>query len=298
MGMVKSLNQDPSFYGLSLSLGAGEVQLIEHTNVYATFANNGKYVPANPILKIKDSQGNVLYDVERDKPWERASQGIKAEYAYQITSILTDNQSRAEVFGENNLFGNTQEQLGRPTAAKSGTTDNWRDIWTMGYTSDLAVGVWVGNTSADGSSPSELSELDGIQGAGPIWQRMMIEMHTNPKWAGYLVGPNGRALPEQFPRPAGIYEGTVCSATGGKPVAGFETTEEVLVRGEGPSLRCDQMSAYTAAELADALQDIRTSGKFTGAGLDRVELFADAVSGSGSSSSSYNDSPPIVARDD
>ena len=297
MGMKNSFSQDASYYGLALSLGGGEVQLIEHTNVYATFANNGKYVPANPILKIEDSQGNVLYDVERDKPWEQATQAITAPHAYQITSILTDNEARADIFTTNNLFGNTQQQLGRPTAAKSGTTDSWRDIWTMGYTSDLAVGVWVGNTSADGSSPAALPELDGIQGAGPIWQRMMLEMHENPKWSGYLDGPNGRPLSESFPRPDGIYEGQVCSATGGKPVAGFDTTEEVLVRGEGPSLRCDQLSAYTAEELDDALQDIREGANYTGSGIDRVQTYADAVRGF-SSNSNFNDSPPIVSRDD
>jgi len=167
----------------------------------------------------------------------------------------------------------------------------------MGYTSDLTVGVWVGNTSADGSSPLALPELDGIQGAGPIWQRMMLEMHENPKWADYLDGPDGRALSEQFPRPAEIYTGDVCSATGGKPGAGFDTTEEVLVRGEGPALRCDQLSAYTAEELDDALQDISEGANYTGSGVDRVQTYADAVRGF-SSSSDFNDSPPIVSRDD
>jgi membrane peptidoglycan carboxypeptidase len=295
MGMKKSLDR-PQDYGLSLALGAGEVQLLEHTNVYATFANNGTYVPANPILKMVDSQGNVLYDVERDKPWEQAAQAIKAEYAYQITSILTDNEARADIFTTNNLFGNTAEELGRPTAAKSGTTDNWRDIWTMGYTSDLAIGVWVGNTSADGSSPPQLPELDGIEGAGPIWRRMMVEMHQNSDWSKYLLGPNGRPLPEAFPRPPGIYIGEVCTATGGKPVGGFDTTDEVLVRGEGPALRCDQMSAWDAEELEDALQDIRSSGRYTGSGVDRVRRYADAVEGFGGGGD-FNNSPPIVPAD-
>jgi membrane peptidoglycan carboxypeptidase len=297
MGYETSFNQDASYYGLSLSLGAGEVRLIEHTNVYATFANNGKYVAANPILKIEDSQGNVLYDVERDKPWEDAPMALKAEYAYQINSIMTDNEARARIFTENNLFGNTQQQLGRPTAAKSGTTDSWRDIWTMGYTTALAVGVWVGNTTTDGSSPAALPELDGIAGAGPIWQRMMIEMHQDPRWSRYLDGPNGRPVAQQFPRPAGIYEGEVCSATGGKPVGGFDTTTEVLVRGEGPALRCDQMSAYEAEELQDALQDIRESGgRYVGGAIDSVQNYADVVNGF--SGGDFDNSPPIVSRDD
>jgi membrane peptidoglycan carboxypeptidase len=299
MGMEESLDRPYYDYGLSLSLGSGEVQLLEHTNVYATFANNGKYVAANPIMKIVDSQGNVLYDVERDKPWEAAPQGLRAEYAYQITSILTDNQSRALIFTENNLFGNTQEALGRPTAAKSGTTDNWRDIWTMGYTTDLAVGVWVGNTSSDGSSPPELPELDGIAGAGPIWQDMMFLMHQDSRWSGYLDGPNGRPLSENFPVPSGIYEGEVCAATGGKPVAGFETRTEVLVRGGGPSLRCDQISAYDAEELQKEQDDMRENGgKYVGAAYDRVAMYADAVRGFNSGGSSFDSSPQIVDIND
>ena len=145
MGLV-SLSRPWYDYGNAFALGSGEVSLVEHTNAYATLANNGKYVPYNPILKIEDSQGNVLYDATKLNPLKDANQAIDAGIAYQLTSILTDNQARARVFTENNLFGNTQTQLGRPTAAKSGTTDNWKDIWTMGYTTDIAVGVWVGYT--------------------------------------------------------------------------------------------------------------------------------------------------------
>jgi membrane peptidoglycan carboxypeptidase len=298
MGMEKSLDRPYYDYGLSLSLGSGEVQLLEHTNVYATFANLGTYVPANPILKIVDSQGNVLYDVERDKPWENATQALKAEYAYQIMTILTDNESRSLVFGENNLFGNTQSELGRPTAAKSGTTDSWRDIWTMGYTTDVAIGVWMGNTSFDGSSPLELPELDGIAGAGPIWQDAMLMMHNDSRWSDYLDGSNGRPLNEDFARPAGIYQGEICDATGGKPVAGFETHEEWLVKGEGPSLRCDQISAYDAKELEDAVDDLQNSGPWTGSAWDRIMRYRDAVSGFNTGYESYDDSPPIESIDD
>jgi len=301
MGMEKSLDRDPGNYGLSLALGSGEVQLLEHTNVYATLANEGKYVAANPILKIVDSQGHVLYDVNRDKPWEKAPQGLRSAYAYQITSILTDNESRSLIFGESNLFGNTQEELGRPTAAKSGTTDSWRDIWTMGYTTDLAIGVWMGNTSFDGSSPSELPELDGIAGAGPIWHDMMVLMHQNSNYSQYLLGPDGRPLDEKFAVPSDIYEGNVCTATGGKPIPGFESHKELLVRGEGPSLRCDQMSAWDAKELDKELDDLRGSGPWADAAYDRIQRYADAVNGFNTGASErYDDSPQIepVGDDD
>jgi membrane peptidoglycan carboxypeptidase len=292
MGMTKSLKADPGLYGISLALGAGEVTVLEHTNVFATFANNGRYVPANPILKITDSRGNVLYDAKKEAKANGGRQALRAEYAYQVTSILTDNQARAMIFTENNLFGDTQQRLGRPVAAKSGTTNGWKDIWTMGYTSDLAVGVWMGQTTATGDRFQELSERDGIQGAGPIWADTMLEIHQNPKWAKLLTGPNGKPIPGAFPVPSGLYKGDVCAATGHKAEGNFgETREEWLVKGEGPSLRCDQLSALEHAELQDALDDLsRNGGKYSGRGRDTIYRYASAVGSSRGGNFSGNNS--------
>lgn len=280
MGMVTSLNRPWYDYGNAFALGSGEVRLIEHTNAYATLANNGKFVPYNPILKIEDSQGNVLFDAAKEHPIDDAPQAIKAGYAYQLTSILTDNEARSMIFSQNNLFGNTQSQLGRPTAAKSGTTDFWKDIWTMGYTTDVAIGVWVGNTSADGSSPSELPEFDGIQGAGPIWQQMMYEIHSS-EWSHLLDGPDGNPMPEDFPRPSEVYDGSVCVATGNQATPGYESRDELLVRGAGPYLPCDQLSAEQQSELNVALDDIRTNGRFTNGGIDKIRRYEQVASGDG-----------------
>jgi membrane peptidoglycan carboxypeptidase len=278
MGVKTGMTESWENYGLSLSLGSAEVPLLEHTNVYATFANNGKYVPANPILKITDSNGNVLYELDRDKTLAEAEQVLKAEYAYQVTSILTDNESRGMVFGRGNLFENTAERLGRPTAAKSGTTDNWKDIWTMGYTTDLAVGVWAGQTSQTGSAEIELPQLDGIQGAGPIWQAMMEELHNNPQWAELISGPNGQPMPEEFPVPAGLEERSICSATGHQPSNNGNNTQELLVRGEGPALECGELSALELKEIEMALEDIeRNGGKYTGDAEGSIYRYASAV---------------------
>jgi membrane peptidoglycan carboxypeptidase len=278
MGMTESLYGDASMYGSSLALGSGEVTVLEHTNVFATFANEGVYVPANPILKITDARGNVIYDAAKELQEHPGTQALRAEYAYQITSILTDNDARSMIFTENNLFGNTASELGRPTAAKSGTTDSWKDIWTMGYTTDLAIGVWMGQTTATGDRLPELSERDGIQGAGPIWADMMLEMHQNPQWADLLKGPNGQTIPEDFPVPAGIYEGDVCVSTGHQATSGYESQEEVLVRGEGPALSCGQLSAYEYDELQKGMEDLdRNGGSYTGRGQDTMRRYADAV---------------------
>jgi membrane peptidoglycan carboxypeptidase len=280
MGLVTSLNRPWFDYGNALALGSGEVRLIEHTNAFATLSNNGKFVPYNPILKIEDSQGHVLYDATRTNPLDDANQAIRPGYAYQLTSILTDNESRSMIFGRNNLFGNTQTQLGRPTAAKSGTTDYWKDIWTMGYTTDVAIGVWVGNTSADGTSPAQLPEFDGIQGAGPIWQKMMYEIHS-PTWSSLLNGPDGNPLPQQFPRPDEVYDGSVCVATGNQDTAGFESRKELLVRDSGPYLPCDQLSAEQQAELNSAVNSLNTNQKWTNGAQDKIRRYQQAASGGG-----------------
>ncbi|CAA9543658.1 MAG: Multimodular transpeptidase-transglycosylase, partial [uncultured Thermomicrobiales bacterium] len=272
MGLKNSLQEDPSFYGLSLALGGGEVQLLELTNAYATFANNGRYVEANPIRKITDSAGNVLYDIARDHRFEQAPQVLKAEHAYQITSILTDDESRRMLFGADNRFETTQEALGRPTAAKSGTTNDVKDIWTMGYTTDLAVGVWVGNTDN-----TQMVAMDGIQGAGPIWEKVMLELHRNPAYADLLLGPGGKPLPEEFAKPPDLYRGDLCAATGHR-AGGGDSRQEWLVRGEGPALRCDQLSAYERKELQAAMKDIdRNGGKYASGGTSSVRRYADAA---------------------
>ena len=274
MGLRQSLTQDAEFYGQSLALGGAEIKPLEMVNGYATLANNGKYVPATPILKIEDSQGNVLFELDREKTLAEAEQVISAEHAYMITDILSDNEARSMIFSENNLFGQTQQELGRTTAAKSGTSNEWRDIWTLGYTTDLAIGVWVGNT--DNTPIAE--PIDGIQGAGPIWNRMMVEMHENPEFAKYLLGPNGQPIAEEFPRPSGIYLGELCTATGHRPDGGGSTREDLLARGEGPSLRCDQLNAWERAELGDALEAVREGrGRFTGNSVDSIYRYASAV---------------------
>jgi membrane peptidoglycan carboxypeptidase len=303
MGMVDSLNRPWYDYGNAFALGSGEVRLIEHTNAYATLANNGKFVPYNPILKIEDSQGNVLYDARKLDPLGDANQAIRAGYAYQLTSILTDNEARSMIFSENNLFGNTQSQLDRPTAAKSGTTDNWKDIWTMGYTTDIAIGVWVGNTSFDGTSPSSLPEFDGIQGAGPIWQKMMLEIHSS-QWWSLLDGPGGNPMPRDFQRPSEVYDGAVCAATGNQETSGFERNTELLVRGGGPYLPCDQLSAEQQSELDSAVNSLNSNRKWTNGAQDKIRRYQQAATGGGDrrieptddlddSGDSSDDEPPI-----
>jgi membrane peptidoglycan carboxypeptidase len=271
MGIQTGLWRGPSFYGLAITLGGGEVTPLEHTNAFATLANNGRFVPYTPILKVTDGNGNVLFDLDRDNALKNGDQVVKAEHAYQITSILTDNQARSMIFGTHTPLI-LPELDDRPAAAKTGTTDDNRDTWTMGYTTDLAVGVWVGNTD---NSPTK--NLDGVQSAAPIWHDFMVKVHEDPVLAKTLLGPDGNPIPEDFPVPSGIIEAPVCNATGKLPISGVATHKEVLVKGEGPTLKCNQASDEEQKDLKAALADAAKNPRFTHSGVESLHAYAAMV---------------------
>lgn len=154
-----SLSQRSRF-GLSLVLGGGEVQLIEHTNAFAALAREGEFQPLTAILEIRDKDGNILEEYK-----EKKKKVLSTQIARQINKILSDNNARAFVFGQSNYLtlGN------RPVAAKTGTTNDYRDAWTIGYTPSLAVGVWVGNNNND---PMKRGAAGGVV-AAPIWHAFM-----------------------------------------------------------------------------------------------------------------------------
>ena len=104
-------------------------------------------------------------------------------------------------------------ELKRPAAAKTGTTNDNRDIWTMGYTTDLAVGVWVGN-----SNNAKTNNVLGASGAAPIWHNFMVEVHQRPELARDLVDPIGSPYPMEFARPATAVEATFAPAPERRPM--------------------------------------------------------------------------------
>ncbi len=155
--------KDRSRFGLSLVLGGAEVTLLEHVTAYATFAREGIYNPPVAILKIEDKNGRVLEKFDKSKLSKEPV--INPETVRKINSILSDNNARLLTFNENNYL-----TLGdRPVAAKTGTTNDYRDAWTLGYTPSLVVGVWVGN--------NDNSEMKGKAAGGtlaaPIWNMFM-----------------------------------------------------------------------------------------------------------------------------
>ena len=180
-------------YGLSLTLGGGEVTLLELTGAYATFANGGRRVPPVAITQIVDFHGNIVFQYSPPT----GEQVIRPEHAYLISSILSDNEARTPAFGPNSVLN-----LPFQAASKTGTTNDFRDNWTLGYTPELAVGVWVGNADY-----SPMHNISGLTGAAPIWADFMRES------ADRVTGGN----PSPFIRPGGIVERIICAVSGTEP---------------------------------------------------------------------------------
>ncbi len=153
-------------YGLSLSLGAGEVRMIDLAAAYATLANNGVYREPVAILKVETADGKILYQYQ---PGPGQNQ-IDPRYSYLVTNILSDNKARERLFGPNNLL----ELTHRPAAVKTGTTDDNRDAWTVGFTPDVVTAVWVGNFD---NTP--MQGVMGATGATPIWHYYMERVLKN-----------------------------------------------------------------------------------------------------------------------
>ena len=180
-------------YGLSLTLGGGDVSLLDMTSVFSVFANSGARVPPVAILKITDFAGNVIYEYQPPQ----GEQVIRADHAYLISDILSDNEARSWMFGRNSILN-----LPFRAAAKTGTTNDFRDNWTLGFTPDLAVGVWVGNADY-----TPMVNTTGSSGAAPIWSQFM--QFAVP----YVSGGSPRWLQ----RPDGIVDRVVCKLSGTEP---------------------------------------------------------------------------------
>ncbi len=152
--------KDRDRFGLSLVLGGGEVKLLEHANAYSAFAREGIIHPLAVILKVEDSQGRIIEEFHNKK-----RKVFEPQIARQINDILSDNDARAYAFGEHNWL-----TLGdRPVAAKTGTTNDYRDAWTIGYTPSIVTGVWVGNND---NTPMKRGAAGGVV-AAPIWHDYM-----------------------------------------------------------------------------------------------------------------------------
>ena len=214
---------DSERFGLALTLGGGEVRLIELTAAYAAFANGGRGVEPVAILRIEDSQGNVLHE---RKP-QQGERVLDERIAYLITDILSDDLARMSAFGEGSVL-----KLSRPAAVKTGTTTDWRDNWTVGYTPHLVVGVWAGN-----ADNSPMRHVSGVTGAAPLWHDFMEEV-LEARPAAEFVEPEGLARAE------------VCALSGQLPNSYCpHRRAELFIAGSEPKETC-QMHQLVALDAA------------------------------------------------
>jgi penicillin-binding protein 1C len=220
---------DINRYGLALTLGGGEVRLLELTAAYGALANGGARVDPVAIGEVR-RDGEVLLRHRSLAPVAV----LDPRVAWLITDILSDDAARAPSFGRGSVL-----RLSRPAAVKTGTTTDWRDNWTVGYTPDLVAGVWVGNAD---NSPME--QVSGVTGAGPIWHDFMETA---------LLGRPALA----FRRPHGLMEAEVCALSGKLPTELCpHRSVEWFIEGEEPTavddwyqlLRTDGATGFLADE--------------------------------------------------
>lgn len=223
--------QSAEAYGLSLTLGGGEVRLLELTSAYATLANAGEPVSPYGVSRITDTKGDIIYAHEGQLTSQKA---VDLRVAWLITDILADNAARSDAFGLNSVL-----RLDRPAAVKTGTTTDWRDNWTVGYTPDLVTGVWTGNADNE-----PMVRISGVAGAGPIWHDFME------------VANRGQAT-RGFVQPQGMVQVEVCTLSGLLPSSDCPHTRmEWFIDGTQPTKIDDWFVRVkydvTTGKLADA----------------------------------------------
>jgi membrane peptidoglycan carboxypeptidase len=203
--------QDRSRFGLALALGSGEVKMTEIAQAYSIFANLGKKVEINPIMSVDNYLGENLFSKEIEE-----KEVVEPEYAFLINNTLSDNDARTPIFGPNSKL----KIANKTVAVKTGTTNNLKDNWCIGWTPSLLVAAWVGNND---STPMSWV-ASGISGATPIWNRIMTEI---------LKDKPG----EKWEVPMGVYKATVC----GKEDY-FTNNQEENVKCPTPSVKSGNQS--------------------------------------------------------
>lgn len=199
-------------FGLSITLGGGETRLIDLTNAFSVFARGGIKKDYTSILEIKDRRGKTIYKAKKPKETRVLSDGA----SYLVSHILSDNNARSEVFGTRSYLN----VPGRTVAAKTGTTDDKRDNWAVGYTKAVTVGVWVGNNDNSAMSPKIAS---GATGASPIWYRLM----------NYLLAEYEDDIPG---KPDSVKALEIDAYLGGLPKDGYPKRTEYFMSGTEPKV--------------------------------------------------------------
>jgi len=196
--------EDPSRYGLSLTLGGGEVRPHDMAIAFGVFANQGIKVPLNPILKVEDWKGKVYEETKPDEV--EGERVLSAETAFIISNILSDNGARSLAFGASSLLN----VKGHPeVSVKTGTTNDRRDNWTIGYTTHILALSWVGNNNNKEMSGA----VSGVSGASPIWNKIIKYALDKAEKGEYNKNDSGHGIQ---PKPDGVVGTNVCIDSGNK----------------------------------------------------------------------------------
>ena len=225
---------DPDRLGLAVTLGGGEVRLLELAAAYGALANGGYRVQPKAVLRVEDAGGQILWSQDPDTLSRGTAQRervLDERVAYLISDILSDDLARIPSFGDGSVL-----ELSRQAAVKTGTTTDYRDNWTVGYTPDLVVGVWAGN--ADNEA---MRDISGISGAAPMWHDFME------------AALKGRPVRE-FERPDGLVEVEVCALSGLLPEPDCpHRVTELFLAGTEPAESC-AMHQRIAVDRATGLR--------------------------------------------
>ena len=211
LSTLKPTAENENRLGLSLTLGGGEVKLLELTSAYGVFATGGIRHEAVSILKVSDTNDKTLFEHKKTS----GKRVLAEEVAFLVNHILLDNIARKEVFGERSYL----VIPGKTVSVKTGTTDDKKDNWTIGYTPYAVAGVWVGNND---NTPMDPRLASGATGASPIWNRLMKEITASHK-------------DEAFPIPGNIVSLNIDAFAGGLPVDGRPVRSEYFIKGTEPS---------------------------------------------------------------
>ena len=247
---INTLDKGRDQYGLSLTLGGGEVTLNDLTYAYSVLGNMGvmhgrptpddrrrpgfRTLDPTLILRVEDNDGNILWEYGKGNTFSSSSV-VDPALAYLINDILSDDVARRPSVGANSAL-----ELDRPAAVKTGTTNDFRDNWTVGYTPQLATGVWVGNTD---NTP--MTNMPAILGAAPIWQAVMTYADQN--------------LPVlTWPRPPDVIEMTVCQTSGLLPTPLCPTRQEIFKEGTQPTTPDNVYQQYAVNKDTGLLATVYT----------------------------------------
>jgi membrane peptidoglycan carboxypeptidase/LysM repeat protein len=248
---IRSFTTD-TIIGPSIVLGGNEVNMLEMANAYRVLANNGKYQEPEVVVRATDASGLPV-----KLPMAAAPvQAISEAAAWLTTDIMSDNEARATVFGANSVL-----KLSRPAAAKTGTTTDYRDNWTMGFTRYLLVGVWVGNT--DGHP---MRNTTGVTGAAPLWHDFMEGVIAEPWLLAMLGAPMDEAA-WAFPPSASVEMMDVCPE-GLRCRTGGEYFSDSWMAMTGP-----------AGPLADSFATLPTVSAYTLKPEDNSMVYCERLDG-------------------